>query len=205
MDGAALQISGEVTPCDTVAEAVDRSAVFGGEDARLRRAFDRCGDELFRFIVLRVRGDRHTAEDLLQQSCYEAARKRRIPDGDDAAQAWLFGIAKNLIRKHFRRLRREQLFQKGNAAVAKPSEAKSESIEPGTHALRDLAPSILTAIAALTPADQELLFGSYFEGRSHEQLAAAIGISVRAIEGRLYRARAALREVLGNRLGDNDP
>ena len=204
MDGAALHITGEPR-LDVVAAVADRSSDHQGQDMRLRRAFDRCGDDLYRFIVLRVGSDRHAADDLLQQTCYEAARHRRMPGDDNAAQAWLFGIARNLIRRHFRCLRREtRLRAEETAAGANPPLLEGDENEHGADAQRGIAPHLLKAIAALSEADQQLLLGSYFEGRSHEELARAIGISVRAIEGRLYRARNALREALSAKLGEDN-
>lgn len=207
MDGAALQIagklSGEPSGLNVAADVADRPSAHGA-DTRLRRAFERCGDDLYRFIVLRVHGDRHAADDLLQQTCYEAARHRSTPNGNDAAQAWLFGIAKNLIRKHFRRLRREaRLRGEEVAAGASPPLLDGIGQEPGAVSESDIAPHLLTAISALNEKDQQLLIGSYFEGRTQEELARAIGVSVRAIEGRLYRARLALREALGAKLGED--
>ena len=206
MDGAALQLPSELSgePSDLDVRESVRPVACGDEDARLRRAFERCGNDLYRFIALRVRGDSQAADDLLQQACYEAARHRRTPTGDDAAQAWLFGIARNLIRRHFRRLRREGRHRGEEGATgARPSISGGAGDELEAAGQRDVAASLLTAIAALSESDQLLLLGCYFEGRSHQELARAIGVSVRAIEGRLYRARAALRRTLDAKLGKN--
>lgn len=209
MEGAAWHISEELPfePAgpEAAGQAAARTMASDGADVRLRRAFECCGDDLYRFIVVRVRGDRHVADDLLQQTCYEAARRRRIPNGDDAAQAWLFGIARNLTRKHFRQLRR-------NARV-RSEEAAARTMQPmleatdrcsGAAGQSDMAAQLLTAIAALNQSDQQLILESYFENRSHEQLARAAGVSVRAIEGRLYRARAALRAALNALSGEHE-
>lgn len=207
MDGAALQIPEDLSAgpigVDAPAGAVCRLSAQDGTEARLRQAFERCGDDLYRFIMLRVQGDRHAADDLLQQTCYEAARNKRTPSGDDAAQAWLFGIAKNLIRKHFRSLRRHGRFQREEAVVrARPILLEVETGEADAVTHMDSAQNLLTAVAALDETDQQIILGSYFEGRSHEELARAIGLSVRAIEGRLYRARQILRESLSAQLGE---
>lgn len=209
MDGAAWHISEELPlePAgpEAAAKAAARAASGDGADARLRRAFECCGDGLYRFLVLRVKGDRHVADDLLQQTCYEAARRQRIPMGDDAAQAWLFGIARNLIRKHFRQLKRDARVR-GKQAAAQTIhpllEATGSNAEIAAPA--DVAPHLLTAVAALGEADQQLILGVYFEDRSQEELARAIGVSVRAIEGRLYRARSALRQALNGILGEDE-
>ena len=57
---------------------------------------------------------------------------------------------------------------------------------------------LVLALTGLPTADQELIVGRYFQGRSHTDLAADLGISARAVEGRLYRARRVLLEVLAN-------
>lgn len=206
LNGAVLHISGDSEHSDVWRNAAE-SARSGASEAsqtndgatkRLERAFDQCGDDLYWFILLRVSNDRHAADDILQQTCFEAARHRRIPREDGACQAWLFGIAKNLVRKHFRQARRD--FRQRNSIVAaserngsdQTRDAVSDSIERS-----EAVPQLLNAIAALDEADRELILGSYFEGRSHEELARVTGASVRAIEGRLYRARNALRAVLG--------
>ncbi|MGD2111484.1 MAG: sigma factor, partial [Phycisphaerae bacterium] len=69
---------------------------------RLRRVFRACGDGLYRFVLVRVGGDRHAADDLLQQTCHEAARHKRMPTDDTECEPWLYGIARNLVRKHWR-------------------------------------------------------------------------------------------------------
>jgi len=221
LDGAALHITGEgkrsgvwrnATKCApsnaSVAASIDAgefARTSGSDSTRLERAFNRCSDDLYRFILLRVSNDRHAADDILQQTCFEAAKHRRIPSGDDAIQAWLFGIAKNLIRKHFRRARRDSR-QRISIVKAEEHAASSESTShdaAGDSMDHDEAvPRLLDAIAVLNEADQELILGSYFEGRSHEELARVVGVSVRAIEGRLHRARNALRAVLGPQFGE---
>lgn len=209
MDGVALNIGGELAGQSSPSDARSASSAeaSGATDAAamLRQTFEQCGDDLYRFIVLRVNGDRHAADDLLQQTCYEAARYRRIPAGDDAAQAWLFGIAKNLIHRHFRHVKRDARIRINGAAASTNTRPVQSNEDPeSAHGCGELTAPLLSAMAALDEDDQQLLLGCYFEGRTHEELAQAMGLSVRAIEGRLYRARAALRETLQERLGENE-
>lgn len=198
LNGAVLQISGEFEDRDACRGSMESARAAKSETSQLARAFEQCGDCLYRFILLRVSNDRHVADDILQQTCFEAARHRRIPNENEACQAWLFGIAKNLIRKHFRQARHDsrQRISFVDASERNGSDqtrdAVGDSIERS-----EAVPQLLNAIAALNEADQELILCTYFEGRSHEELARVVGVSVRAIEGRLYRARNALRAVLG--------
>ena len=54
-------------------------------------------------------------------------------------------------------------------------------------------------IAALPPALKEPLFSCAVDGLSQAEAALALGISPKAVETRLYRARARLAEALQGR------
>jgi RNA polymerase sigma-70 factor (ECF subfamily) len=53
------------------------------------------------------------------------------------------------------------------------------------------------AIKALTPAERMLFYRKYYYRQSTEQIAAELGLTRRAVEGRLYRIRQLLRDKLG--------
>jgi RNA polymerase sigma-70 factor (ECF subfamily) len=63
---------------------------------------------------------------------------------------------------------------------------------------KEVQDQLLLAMTALPSEVQELLIGFYFEGHSQVELAATRGVSERAIEGRLYRARLAFRDKLAD-------
>jgi RNA polymerase sigma factor (sigma-70 family) len=160
-------------------------------------AFDRCSRSIHRYIVVRV-GDAHLADDLMQQLWVQARRNEAaVPAGE--LEFWLRGIARNLVRTHWRvRARRP-----GSVPLADPALAAdlaerlvSAELPPETLERREVRDQLLLAITELTSAEQEFIVEHYFHDRSHAQLAAAFGLSVRAVEGRLYRARQALREKL---------
>ena len=52
------------------------------------------------------------------------------------------------------------------------------------------------AITDLPAAGQEAIARYYFAGQTLEQIGEAFGATARGVEGRLYRARAALRDKL---------
>jgi RNA polymerase sigma-70 factor (ECF subfamily) len=61
---------------------------------------------------------------------------------------------------------------------------------------REIHDQLLLALTALRGDVQDLIIDHYFRGLSHEALAGRLGVGVRAVEGRLYRARQMLRERL---------
>lgn len=166
---------------------------------RLEDVFMSCCDGLYRYILVRVSGRRDVADDLLQQTCCVAAGRLRLPDDSGECEAWLFGIARNLIRKHWRRERTRgrtvPLFdaQEGAALV----DAMESGPLPAEVLERDnVATRLLTAVTSLPSSDQELVFAFYFQGRSHIEISNDIGVTPKSVETRLYRIRKRLRALL---------
>ncbi len=180
--------------------------VFAGDSAleedprdRLRRVFVGCGDALYRFVVVRVGGNREAADELVQQTCCEAAKHRRIPNDDGECEAWFFGIARNLIRRHWRRRRRDgaiifQCDQRASRALVEAMEASPIPIESLTR--DEAATQLMLAITTLSSNEQGLVFDVYFGGRDRAEIAREMGVTVKAVEARLYRARNRLRAKL---------
>jgi RNA polymerase sigma-70 factor (ECF subfamily) len=66
----------------------------------------------------------------------------------------------------------------------------------------DLLAKVQQAIGKLSPRDRELIVLYYLEEKSIEQMAALVEAKRGAVEVRLHRARARLRELLGITEGD---
>lgn len=165
----------------------------------LRRAFVDCADAVYRFIVVRVGGDRAVADDLLQDCCHEAAKHRRPPTDPDDVGPWLIGIARNLIRRHWRRRKRDGRFQplhEPTVAARVLERLEASELPPESTLADDEATQLMLAVTELSSDEQTLLFGAYFEGRSHEELAVERNLTVKAVEARLHRIRAKLRGLL---------
>ncbi|MEM7205474.1 MAG: sigma-70 family RNA polymerase sigma factor [Planctomycetota bacterium] len=95
-----------------------------------------------------------------------------------AVGAFLRGIARNLLRSRRRAARR---------APGSLTEEPSAGSPAAPH------DDVLVAIATLEPAHREVIWMFYFQETSTREVAHLLGISERAVEGRLYKARAALR------------
>ena len=168
-------------------------------DDRLLRVFRKISDGLYRWVLVRVGGDRHAAEDLLQQTCHEAARQRRRPTDDDKYEAWFRGIARNLVRRHWRQAkRRGRPISLENATVAAQlaDDLDSRPLPPDAMIREESVRQLLLAVTSLPAADQRLVFAFYFENRSQADMADDLQTSVKSIETRLYRVRNRLRAIL---------
>lgn len=167
--------------------------------ALVHRAFEEGGEAIYRFLLVRVNGDRSLADELLQQSCLEAIRSRCPATDVDGCMAWMFGITRNLLRRHWRTMRRERgrMPVANSDILARLADLLEGEKPPDRDAVNDeSAQQLLLTITALTADEQALIFGFYFDGRSQAQLAVQHGGTEKSVEARLYRARGRLRAML---------
>ncbi len=140
---------------------------------------------LYVFVSRRVGGDRSLAEDIVQDTWLRAvaAWRRGTPD---QPLAWLMRVARNLLISHFRR-RRPQLVDPTELNLA------DERLSPETPWAASL---VSWGLARLRRRQAELLEAFYLDGKSTREIATEYGLSERAVEGRLRRARHNLRKRL---------
>lgn len=100
---------------------------------------------------------------------------------------WLYRIVRNTALNTMRAATPETASLLGEAASVDVPAADAE-LEP-----RLAARAALAYIAALPQMQRDAILMSAVDGRSHEEVATALGVSNGAVRGLLYRARAALR------------
>jgi RNA polymerase sigma factor (sigma-70 family) len=141
---------------------------------------------LYRFFVGKVTRD---VEDLIQQTflaCVEG-RDRFRGEGRASFRAYLYGIARNLLHGHYRSRSHERF----DAVVT-----SLEDLAPSPSQLIDGAAQerVLAAALRRIPVDAQVLLElHYWEGLTHPELAAVIGVSLGVIKGRIQRAKDLLR------------
>ncbi len=125
------------------------------------------------------------AEDALQQALLQAWIALR--DGVEVrdAKAWLYRIVHNAAISALRRSGYDyvELDESLHGAWAADSDLDRRI------AVREA----LAGLAALPEAQRDVLLRTAVQGESHEQVAAALGLSDGAVRGLIYRARATLR------------
>lgn len=172
------------------------SAIVAAED--FEAAFREHFAPVHRFIARRV--GKALADDLAAEVFATAYRRRAayLPERG-SLRSWLYGIAANVVRRHWRdeqqlleldaRVARDGL---GLLPAAQFADAADERLIAAT-----LAPTIARALAALSRQQREVLLLYVWADLSHEEIAAALGIALGTARSRLSRARAALRAQLG--------
>ena len=104
----------------------------------------------------------------------------------DEPLAWLVRVARNTLISHFRRIRPEAV----DPAVIDMTVAANAPADPDTAAL------VGWGLARVRRKHADVLEAFYFDGRTVQEIATTLGVSERAVEGRLRRAREKLRNKL---------
>jgi RNA polymerase sigma-70 factor, ECF subfamily len=142
--------------------------------------------------LARVSGNPALADDLVQESYLRfLAAAAPWKDGEVACRRYLFRIATNLLRDHWRRPQTALLEDLPESALPSVSGDHSEQID--SQAL--LGP----ALALLKPRERQLLWLAYAEGYSHREIAGITGLRTAGIRLLLFRARQKLARLLRQR------
>ncbi|TWT45598.1 ECF RNA polymerase sigma factor SigL [Phycisphaerae bacterium RAS1] len=172
----------------------------------LDRALERHRASLHRYFAVRLGADGATADDLMQQLWLLVSRSTAaVPEAD--LEAWIRGIARNLIRTHWRVVRRrppQAPLPDARTAGELSQRLVTQELPAADLERREVRDQLLLALTAMPSEPQQMLIEHYFHGRSHADLSAELGVSERAVEGRLYRARQALRQALLHLAHDGD-
>jgi RNA polymerase sigma factor (sigma-70 family) len=115
-----------------------------------------------------------------------------VPTGDGELP-WLYGIGRNVVRNIERSARRKLRLAARVASLA-PKVAPATDTIVVRHAEHQRA---LDALTQLRPEDQELIRLRTWEELPTRQIAQLFGITERAVESRLTRARRKLESILG--------
>ena len=164
------------------------TAMARGEDiawAQFHRDF---GPAIFRQLLALTRGDHDLAKEALQRTYLRIAKHVRPCDTEAMFKAWLRTVARTALQDCWRRQRSftDLLFRKRQ----EPPELADPSHDDR------LMTELDAALARLDADDQALLEAKYFSGLDVRTLAYNLSLTPKAVESRLTRARAALRQEL---------
>ncbi|MCU1525813.1 MAG: polymerase subunit sigma [Microbacteriaceae bacterium] len=161
------------------------------EQAELLRALhDEHAPALWRYVVW-LTGDRHFAEDVVQETLVRAWRRPQVLDQTEtSARSWLFTVARNLVIDDRR------------SAYARheiTSEQLPERVtDDGTDALLDTW-LVSDALTALSTDHRLVVVHAYYRGQSTAEIARELDIPEGTVKSRLHYALRALRLSLQER------
>src|SRR4051812_7706796 len=137
-------------------------------------------------------GGRELANDLTAETFAQAlvSLRRFRGETDDAAAAWLYGIARNLV---FQYRRRQRVATAARERLGMPARDYAEYEEAEEHEdARALAPALRAAVDGLPPGERAALELRVLDELPYEQVAERLQIGVPAARMRVSRALQAL-------------
>jgi RNA polymerase sigma factor (sigma-70 family) len=159
------------TPSDAV--LIGRSLAHPGEFEAL---FERHAAVVLQYLRLRV--GYSMAEELMAETFVRAFDARqRFDSRRTSALPWLYGIASNLIRMHFRTEERRLRAYRAAAGLEIPAGDLTEERVERLYA-SELAPAIAAALAALPAAQSDALLLHTYAELTHEEIAEALGLVI---------------------------
>ena len=146
---------------------------------------------LFRSAMWLTR-DRDLAEDLVQETMFEAIRSFHRYELGTNCKAWLTTIMHNLNSKRLYKLGRMKI-------VDDPEERLAETIpfEPSVpETITD--EEVITAIRKVPDRFRDVIILADVEEFSYKDIASILGVPIGTVMSRLYRGRRVLRQELTN-------
>ena len=135
-------------------------------------------------------GDLVTAEELTEETFVKLVLKRPRFSGDASFKTWLYTIARNTAIDYLRR-------NKGTSVPLEdcPQLADEEDLER-SYIQQEERLLMHSCMKRLKPEYRQVLWLSYFEGFSYQQIGRVMKKTTHGVETLAYRARVALKNLM---------
>ena len=197
-----------VVPFDRSARAVPGRSLLPEQDRSRSEAGQRSGateqnglsaelpallPRLWRF-ALRLAGDRHDAEDLVQRACVRALERRSQLQPGTSTLSWLFSIVHSvwLNEVRARQIRSHGSMQWSEELADTAADAGASNPE-----LYTLHQQIIAAVEKLPDAHRIVMLLVAVEGLSYREAATVLDVPIGTVMSRLARARLTIGQSLG--------
>ena len=187
-------------PAPEARDRADMEQLQAGHDAALNDLMERHATPIFHFLC-RMVGNEEDANDLAQETFVRVFKSRASFRTEQNFSTWLFTIAANLARNHFRwRARHPNVSldaENPETEQSLGSTLPAKNPAPNEAALAtERAAAVRLAVANLPEDLRAAMVLCEWEERSVAEAAAILESTPKAVESRLYRARGILRERL---------
>ncbi|WP_420133530.1 sigma-70 family RNA polymerase sigma factor [Rhodopseudomonas sp.] len=166
------------------------------DEAAFEKLFRHFAPRLKSYFILRG-GDPALAEEITQETMVSIWRHAGAYDPAKASAAtWIFAIARNLGIDRFRQAKRPTFDPNDPAFVPDDEEPPDRLLERA-----EIEQSVRDGMNALSPNEKSVLMLSFYENRSHGEIAEHLGLPIGTVKSRIRLAFGKLRAALGDRSG----
>ncbi|MFC9692903.1 RNA polymerase sigma factor [Kribbella sp. NPDC056951] len=131
------------------------------------------------------------AADVVADTMLVAWRRFDQVPTDGTARLWLYGVARRVLANHRRGVqRRDRLGERLRVELQDVVPDHADEVEANA--------VLVAAMAGLSDNDRELLMLTAWENLDPQEAAVVLDVPARVVRTRLHRARARLRERLGD-------
>src|SRR5262245_55641028 len=166
-----------------------------GEWSAFERLYAVLAPELRRYFAAAA-PQRGASADLAQETFLELHRSRHTYQPPLPVRPWVFGVARNVLRRHRRLAWRRARYEEGAADL----DTASTALERKGAATNVEPQDVEAALRRLPPGRREVWLLHHVHGFSFQQIGERLRIGAGAAKLRSSRAMKALRAALG--LGD---
>lgn len=148
---------------------------------------------LMRYIIAPIVTAPHDQEDCLSEAAMRVwDRVAQFDPSRGSWNAWLTAVVRNTARNHRRAGQPHRSTQDLDENTPSPQPTPEELL-----LRQERQAAVNRALARLSPDEQALFYRKYYYLQSTAQIAAELGTTERAVEGKLYRLKKRLRKLLG--------
>jgi RNA polymerase sigma-70 factor (ECF subfamily) len=167
--------------------------VLAGERSALAPLVERHHQPLFGYLYRLTHGQRHLAEDLVQDTFIRVLQQSSFQTGRPF-KPWLYAIATNLAYDHFRRAATRPSMSLADPMYAELSDAKPGP-EERVQATSDNQ-AVVAAIRQLASEYQTALLLRFYCGLCLQEIAEVLGVPIGTVKSRLSVGTRRLRDLL---------
>lgn len=154
-------------------------------------------EDWLRTALLARLGNYAEVEEVMQEIAVAAATQSAKSQPVERAGPWLYRVAIRQVMLFRRKAGRRKKLLAGFARDRQPAEVDSRTRSPIEFLLsEERRGEVRDAMSRISERDRQLLLLKYVDGLSYGDIAKRLGVSAAAIQSRLHRARAAMREQL---------
>jgi RNA polymerase sigma-70 factor, ECF subfamily len=170
-----------------------------GDEAAFEEFFDSYFQAVYRFALARLGQETELAKEIAQATICKAIEKLASYRGEAALFSWLCSICRFEISGHFKRERRSppqvDLLEESGALREVLESLPASLDDPESELLRgEVARLVHEAVDHLPPHYGQVLEWKYSDGVPVKEMAERLGMTPKAVESLLTRARLAFRD-----------